>query len=61
MPVAFGFGVGDFIAVGGLITKVVQELQENGETSGEYQQLLLDLCILSGSLSQPAEPEARIT
>ena len=28
MPVAFGFGVGDFIAVGGLITKVVQELKE---------------------------------
>ena len=28
MPVAFGFGVGDFIAVGGLITKIVQELKE---------------------------------
>jgi hypothetical protein len=28
MPVPFGFGVGDFIAVGGLITKIVQELKE---------------------------------
>lgn len=28
MPVPFGFGFGDFIAVGGLITKVVQELKE---------------------------------
>jgi hypothetical protein len=28
MPVPFGFGVGDFIAVGGLIAKVVQELKE---------------------------------
>jgi hypothetical protein len=28
MPVPFGFGVGDFIAVGGLIAKVVSELKE---------------------------------
>jgi hypothetical protein len=28
MPVPFGFGVGDFIAVGGLIKKVVQELKD---------------------------------
>jgi len=28
MPVPFGFGVGDFIAVGGLIAKVVQELKQ---------------------------------
>jgi hypothetical protein len=28
MPVPFGVGVGDFIAVGSLIVKVVQELKE---------------------------------
>jgi hypothetical protein len=28
MPVPFGFGISDFIAVGGLIAKVVQELKE---------------------------------
>jgi hypothetical protein len=30
MPIPFGVGVGDFIAVGGLIVKVVQELKEVG-------------------------------
>jgi hypothetical protein len=28
MPVPIGFGVGDIIAVGGLVQKVVQELKE---------------------------------
>jgi hypothetical protein len=28
MPIPFGIGVGDFIAVGGLIVKVVQEIKE---------------------------------
>jgi hypothetical protein len=28
MPIPFGVGVGDFIAVGSLILKVVQELKE---------------------------------
>jgi hypothetical protein len=28
MPIPFGVGVGDFIAVGSLIAKVVQELKE---------------------------------
>jgi hypothetical protein len=41
MPVPFGFGVGDFIAVGGLIAKVVQELKEVRSLLSQHQSILL--------------------
>lgn len=62
MPIPFGVGVGDFIAVGTLIAKVVQELKEVRNTNIndnwhakqcsflEYQWLLRDLETLSRSL-----------
>ncbi|KAI9810814.1 MAG: hypothetical protein M1827_006021 [Pycnora praestabilis] len=52
MPVAFGFSIGDFIAVGGLITKIVTELKVNGSAAQQYQCLLLELEALRHALDQ---------
>ncbi|CZR63117.1 uncharacterized protein PAC_13014 [Phialocephala subalpina] len=62
MPIPFGVGVGDFIAVGKLIKQIVVELQENGEAAPQYQGLLLELEALSRALAlletlQPAKHE----
>ena len=37
---SFGFGVGDFIAIGGLIVKIVETLRG---TQSEYQELIREL------------------
>lgn len=37
---SFGFSVGDFFAVGGLIVKIVEILRD---TSSEYQELIREL------------------
>ncbi|KFX92430.1 hypothetical protein V490_05378 [Pseudogymnoascus sp. VKM F-3557] len=52
MPVPFGVGVGDFIAVGKLIAKVATELRKNGEAAPMYQSLLLELEALDRALYQ---------
>ncbi|KFX90422.1 hypothetical protein O988_08209 [Pseudogymnoascus sp. VKM F-3808] len=52
MPVPFGVGVGDFIAVGKLIAKVATELRKNGETAPMYQSLILELEALDRALCQ---------
>lgn len=40
MPVPFGFGVGDFIAVIGLITEVGMILKDSGGASSEFQDVV---------------------
>ncbi|KFY46548.1 hypothetical protein V495_02401 [Pseudogymnoascus sp. VKM F-4514 (FW-929)] len=52
MPVPFGVGEGDFIAVGKLIAKVAAELRKNGEAAPMYQSLLLELEALDRALCQ---------
>jgi hypothetical protein len=50
MPVPVGFGVGDFVAVFGLVSKVSGALRESGGASSDYQSLVHDLnnlkCVL---------------
>jgi hypothetical protein len=50
MPVPVGFGVGDFVAVFGLVSKVSGALRESGGASSDYQSLVRDLnnlkCVL---------------
>ena len=43
MPVPFGFGVGDFIAVIRLITRVGKALKESGGAASEYQDVIQEL------------------
>ena len=43
MPVPFGFGVGDFIAVIKLITKVAHALKDSGGAASEYQDVVQEL------------------
>lgn len=43
MPVPFGFGVGDFIAVWKLILDIYNVLKESRGASDEYQSLMLQL------------------
>ncbi|KAE8445214.1 hypothetical protein EG329_013586 [Mollisiaceae sp. DMI_Dod_QoI] len=52
MPMPFGVGVGDFIAVGSLIAKIAVELRKNGEAAPAYQYLLLELEALDRALQQ---------
>lgn len=48
---SFGFGVGDFIAVGTLIADVISSLQESGGSKSEYQEILRELEGLQHALS----------
>ncbi|RYO77538.1 hypothetical protein DL766_009647 [Monosporascus sp. MC13-8B] len=50
MAVPFGFSVGDFLAVGGLIRQIAVELRENDEAAPEYQSLLIELEALERAL-----------
>ena len=43
MPVPFGFGVGDFIAVLKLIARVAKALKESGGAASEYQDVVQEL------------------
>ena len=43
MPVPFGFGVGDFIAVIKLITRVAHALKDSGGAASEYQAVVQEL------------------
>ena len=48
---SFGFSVGDFIAVGSLITDIASSLQEAGGSKSEYQEILRELEGLERALS----------
>ena len=43
MPVPFGFGVGDFIAVIKLIARVAHALKNSGGAASEYQDVIQEL------------------
>lgn len=46
---SFGFGVGDFIAVGKLVTDIVLALKDSGGSRTEYQDLVRELeCLRTG-------------
>ena len=51
MPVPFGFGVGDFVAVIGLITKVRKALKDSGGASSEFQDIVQELGSLQNILT----------
>ena len=51
MPAPFGFGVGDFIAVIELITKVGKALRDSGGAASEYQDVVQELESLRGILT----------
>jgi hypothetical protein len=51
MPIPFGFSIGDFIAVGSLITDITCSLREVGGSKSEYQELLRELESLQHALS----------
>lgn len=47
---SFGFSVGDFLAVGKLITDITNSLREAGGSKSEYQELLRELEFLDHAL-----------
>lgn len=47
---SFGFSIGDFLAVGQLIAKIVISLRESGGAKTEYQDLILELESLQHAL-----------
>lgn len=47
---SFGFSVGDFLAVGKLITDITNSLSEAGGSKSEYQELLRELDSLNHAL-----------
>ncbi len=51
MPLPFGFGVGDFIAVVELITKVSKALKDSGGAASEYQDVVQELESLQAILT----------
>ena len=50
MAAPFGFSVGDFLAALELVGKVIDALQNSGETSREYRELLQQLISLENAL-----------
>ncbi|KAH7072598.1 hypothetical protein BKA63DRAFT_46417 [Paraphoma chrysanthemicola] len=56
MP-AFGFSVGDFIAVIGLCTKVAKALKDAGGAAAEYQQVIIEIDGLQNALTRLASLE----
>ncbi|CAD6591630.1 MAG: hypothetical protein ASARMPREDX12_005284 [Alectoria sarmentosa] len=62
MVVPLGVGIGDFLAVAKLTSKIASELKENGEAASKYQDLIIELESLERALSRlytlkPAERE----
>ena len=50
MPVGFGFSAGDFIAALGLVKTVISALENSGNASTEYRELLSELRSLETAL-----------
>ena len=47
---SFGFSVGDFVAVGNIVSEVISSLQNAGGAAQQYQQLIVELEGLAAAL-----------
>lgn len=56
---SFSFSIGDFLAVGQLIAKIVISLRESGGANTEYQDIILELESLHHALQHLDKLQAK--